>query len=197
MIFARLCAAPAATFVLALGIALALPQGITEAEAQSSETAREELDDDMWDPSWMQRDRWSQQEMSAGMRQRMARHWSFMHNGVPAAYDGQRNPLSPDASTLAEGRALYQANCALCHGPLGMGDGDTARALNPSPALLAYMIQAPMQVDAYMLWAISDGGAAFGTAMPAFKDSLTSDEIWKIITFMRVGFPLDGEDEGD
>jgi mono/diheme cytochrome c family protein len=40
-----------------------------------------------------------------------------------------------------------------------------------------------------MLWSISDGGAAFGSAMPAFKDVLSRDEIWKIVTYMRAGFP--------
>ena len=54
------------------------------------------------------------------------------------------------------------------------------------------MIQRPMAVDGYMLWSISDGGAAFGTAMPAFKTVLTKDEIWKILNYMRAGFP-DGQ----
>ena len=72
-----------------------------------------------------------------------------------------------------------------------MGDGEAASSLNPSPALLAYMIQMPMSVDEYMLWSISDGGAAFGTKMPAFKDVLTRDEIWKIVTYMRAGFPVE------
>jgi len=71
-----------------------------------------------------------------------------------------------------------------------MGDGEVANSLNPSPALLAYMIQMPMSVDEYMLWSISDGGAAFGTAMPAFKDVLNQNEIWKIVTYMRAGFPV-------
>jgi mono/diheme cytochrome c family protein len=48
-----------------------------------------------------------------------------------------------------------------------------------------------MSVDEYMLWSISDGGAAFGTAMPAYKDVLTKDEIWKIVTYMRAGFPVE------
>ena len=51
------------------------------------------------------------------------------------------------------------------------------------------MTQMPMSVDEYMFWSISDGGAAFGTAMPALKDALTKDEIWKIVTYMRAGFP--------
>jgi len=51
------------------------------------------------------------------------------------------------------------------------------------------MIQMPMSVDEYMMWSISEGGKAFGTAMPAFKDTLSEEEIWKIVIFMRAGFP--------
>ena len=144
---------------------------------------------DMWNPNWMQRDMWGPGQMGPGMRQRMARHWTFMHQGIPAEYRAARNPFSPDAKTVEEGRALYQQNCSTCHGATGMGDGERANSLNPSPALLAYMIQMPMSVDEYMLWSISDGGAAFETAMPAFKDVLTRDEVWKIVIYMRAGFP--------
>ena len=144
---------------------------------------------DRWNPNWMQRDMWGPGQMGPGMQKRMARHWTFMHQGIPAAYRGARNPLPTDAKTIGEGRTLYQDNCASCHGATGMGDGEAANSLNPSPALLAYMIQMPMAVDEYMLWSISDGGEAFGTDMPAFKDALKRDEIWKIIAYMRAGFP--------
>jgi mono/diheme cytochrome c family protein len=146
---------------------------------------------DRWNPNWMQRDMWGSDNMGPGMRQRKERHRTFMHQGIPAAYRAARNPLSPDAKNIGKGRSLYQANCALCHGATGMGDGEVAKSLSPSPALLAHMIQMPMSVDEYMLWSISDGGAAFGTAMPAYKDVLTKDEIWKIVTYMRAGFPVE------
>jgi mono/diheme cytochrome c family protein len=131
--------------------------------------------------------------MGPGMQQRMARHWAFMNQGVPAEYAGARNPLSATAETIASGRALYLQNCALCHGEGGMGDGEQARSLTPSPALLAWLIQMPMAVDPYMLWSISEGGAAFGTDMPAFRGELSEDEIWKIVSFMRAGFPAAGQ----
>ena len=146
---------------------------------------------DRWNPNWMQRDMWGPGQMGPGMQQRMARHWTFMHQGIPAEYRAEQNPLLPNAETISKGGALYQKNCTSCHGTTGMGDGERANSLNPSPALLAYMIQMPMSVDEYMLWSISDGGAAFGTEMPAFKDVLTQDEIWNIVTYMRAGFPGD------
>ena len=59
----------------------------------------------------------------------------------------------------------------------------------PSPALLNRFVQMPMAGDEYLLWAISEGGNQFGTDMPAFKDVLSEDEIWTIVTYMRAGFP--------
>jgi len=143
---------------------------------------------DRWDPAWTDRGVWGPEMMGPGQRQRMARHWTFMHAGIPSEYRGMRSPLAPTSADLQAGSALYQKNCAICHGPEGMGDGEAAMTLNPSPALLAYMIQMPMSVDEYLMWTISEGGKAFGTAMPAFKDTLTAEEIWKVIAYMRAGF---------
>ena len=50
-------------------------------------------------------------------------------------------------------------------------------------------VQMPMSGDEYLLWAISEGGQRFGTEMPAFREALTEEEIWKIIAYMRAGFP--------
>ena len=66
------------------------------------------------------------------------------------------------------------------------------KALSPSPALLAYMIRRPIAVDEYLLWTISEGGKQFATDMPAFKDKLAREEIWKIIAYMRAGFAEPG-----
>lgn len=144
---------------------------------------------DRWDPDWTGRDRWEPGMIDPAHRQRMGRHRTFMQEGTPSKYVGKLNPLAPTPSVVKEGSMLYQQQCAVCHGAEGMGDGEEADSLNPSPALLAYMVQRPQSVDEYLMWTISEGGKAFGTAMPAFKDTLSEEEIWKIVTFMRAGFP--------
>ncbi len=172
-------------------LALAAPTVLNPAPvaAQTAEKPATPLDQDMWNPFWMQRDMWRQGQMAPGMQQRMLRHWTFMHFGAPPDYRGARNILASDAKTIGEGRTLYRANCGSCHGPAGAGNGDQAKALNPSPALLAYLIQTPMAVDEYMLWTISEGGQAFGTDMPGFLGTLAREDIWKIVVYMRAGFP--------
>ena len=144
---------------------------------------------DYWQPAWMMNELWGPDRISKGLEVRMKRHNTFMQQGVPEAYRSQHAMIAPTPSTLGEGRDLYERNCATCHGGDGMGDGDHANALSPSPALLAYLIRRPIAVDEYLLWSISEGGAAFGSGMPAFKGKLTHDEIWKIVTYMRAGFP--------
>lgn len=144
---------------------------------------------DPWMPEWMMREPGGPGPMSPTMMARMLRHAEFLNFGVPAAYEGARSTVKPGERTVAEGRALYRANCAQCHGANGLGDGDEGSALSPSPAVLAFMITRPISVDPYLLWSVSEGGAQFGSGMPAFKDKLSREEIWKIIAFMRSGFP--------
>jgi mono/diheme cytochrome c family protein len=144
---------------------------------------------DYWQPEWMVRELWGPGRMPKGMMARLLRHTTYVHMGVPKEYEGATSPLEHSLETTAKGGAIYAQHCARCHGVNGMGNGDMAQALSPSPALLAYMIRRPVAVDEYLLWTISDGGKAFDTAMPSFHDVLTRDEIWAVIAYMRAGFP--------
>lgn len=148
------------------------------------------LDDgDFWQPGWMHRHMWGRRDAPPEMRARMQRHWSFMHEVVPKEYRGAQSPLKPSISDVVAGGTIYVQHCAACHGKSGMGDGEAGKSLAPSPALLAWMIQRPLAVDEYLMWTISEGGAEFKTSMPAFKGTLTRDQIWKVIAYMRAGFP--------
>ena len=56
--------------------------------------------------------------------------------GLAACALWDRDPprTAPTATQGAQGRALYGAYCADCHGPLGHGDGPRAAALTRRPA---------------------------------------------------------------
>jgi len=146
---------------------------------------------DPWMPEWMMREPGGPGPMSPTMSARMLRHAEFLNFGVPKAYEDAQSTVKANDKIIAAGRALYLKNCAACHGPDGLGDGDAGQSLSPSPAVLAYMITRPIAVDRYLLWSISEGGAQFGSQMPAFKDELTQQDMWEIIAYMREGFPLD------
>jgi mono/diheme cytochrome c family protein len=144
---------------------------------------------DYWQPDWMVRELWGPGSMPKGMMVRLLRHTTYMQYGVPKGYEGAKSTVSTGSQTIALGGKLYAEQCAMCHGRDGMGDGDPGRAVSPSPALLAYMIRRPISVDEYLLWAILDGGKQFDSEMPAFKDKLSRDDIWRVIAYMRAGFP--------
>jgi mono/diheme cytochrome c family protein len=145
---------------------------------------------DMWDPGWSAPETlWDPGKASQGLRWRIDRHEAFRQGGVPDAYRGAVNPLARTPETVDRGGRLYAEHCAACHDPAGMGDGAAGLALYPSPALLAQLVRTPAGVDEYLLWAISEGGTAFGSEMPAFDSMLAREQIWQIITYMRAGFP--------
>lgn len=116
----------------------------------------------------------------------MLRHRQAMMGGIPRPYRGLSNPLSPTARVTSEGEALYRANCAACHGDTGEGNGPAAAGMSPPPANIRWVSSRPMASDAYLMWAISEGGAGLGTAMPAFKGVLRETDRWKIISYLEV-----------
>ncbi|WP_456444980.1 c-type cytochrome [Thiolapillus sp.] len=115
----------------------------------------------------------------------MQRHHYVMRNGLPEEYAGKHNPLGSNAEDLAQGKTLYQSNCAACHGARGLGDGPAGESLNPRPANIARFAKMPMASDPYLFWTISEGGTPVKSAMPPFKSVLKEQEIWQIIAYLR------------
>ena len=123
----------------------------------------------------------------------MPRHHQFMMGGVPEPYASMSDPLPNTSEVIARGRTVFEENCASCHGPLGLGDGEAGRQLSPPPTNLAALTQMPMmRSDSYLYWAIAEGGAPFGTAMPAQKDIQSAEDTWSVIRFLQAGLPQDG-----
>jgi mono/diheme cytochrome c family protein len=101
---------------------------------------------------------------------------------VPAPYSGKKNPR---ASAADEGRQIYNINCASCHGETGRGDGPASAALDPKPQDLSTTVSS--LGDDYLLWRISEGGMMepFKSVMPAWKATLSEDQIWAVVAYLR------------
>jgi mono/diheme cytochrome c family protein len=140
---------------------------------------------------------WELKNMSPEQRQRLARYSAFMNKDVPQVYLDATNDIGFTTEAILAGGNLYAANCAKCHGDTGLGNGEMAANLAPSPALLAYLMDQPIAIDPYLLWTISEGGVPFGTKMPAFKDSLSKEQIWQIVAYLRAGFPAVQSESGN
>ena len=132
---------------------------------------------------------WNLKNLSPEQQRSMLRFSTFVNKGVPEAYLKAENTVGYTTTAIAAGGPLYVTHCAKCHGESGLGNGDLAYMLTPSPALLAYMIQQPIAIDQYLLWTISEGGKQFDTAMPSFKTELTEEQIWQVVAYLRAGFP--------
>ena len=91
--------------------------------------------------------------------------------------------LPTKALDLADGRKLFGANCASCHGSLGRGDGPAAVNINPKPPALGDEHTMNAVTPAMMFRKISVG--VTGTAMPAWAGKLTAEQRWNIVAYLE------------
>jgi mono/diheme cytochrome c family protein len=98
-----------------------------------------------------------------------------------SGFDTQTNPFAPDQASLDAGQQLFVANCQVCHGAGGLGDGPGSEGLDPPPADL--IVHVPLHPDPDLFNIISDGVS--GSAMSSFKETLTEDEIWHLINYIQ------------
>jgi mono/diheme cytochrome c family protein len=110
-----------------------------------------------------------------------------VHMEAPAEFANMSNPFVGDHEAAEAGAEIYEVNCASCHGPEGKGDGAAADALDPKPASLADAHLMEDMSDGALFWRVSAGGMMepFNSAMPAWKDTLSEDQIWQVIAYIR------------
>jgi mono/diheme cytochrome c family protein len=118
------------------------------------------------------------------------RHNAVLKGGIPAPYEGLRNPLPPTRQNAQRGASVYTVQCASCHGVTGLGDGPEAHRTNPPPAELGWLTKVPpSRRDGFMFWSIAEGGDRFGTGMPAYKGKLSDEDIWAVIGYIQARLP--------
>jgi mono/diheme cytochrome c family protein len=93
------------------------------------------------------------------------------------------NPEPATAQSLARGQEVYETvGCASCHGLSGRGDGPEGRLLRPRPADFRTHLAAGHTDRELFDW-ISNGVS--GTAMPPFRDTLSEEDRWHVINYIR------------
>ncbi len=104
---------------------------------------------------------------------------------VPEEYSSLTNPLTGDVQAASGGQSVYNKYCSACHGDQGAGDGVASAGLNPAPKNIA-ALEDNLE-DGYLYWRISDGGLVepFNSAMPAWRNVLSEEERWQVITYLR------------
>jgi mono/diheme cytochrome c family protein len=88
---------------------------------------------------------------------------------------------------LAGGGELYLHHCARCHGRSGNGDGPEMARLGRRLHRLADCDWMSLMSDATLFLLIKEGGPAVGfpAGMPAFGNQLSSDQITRLIGYVR------------
>lgn len=92
------------------------------------------------------------------------------------------NPILPDSASVTEGQLLFEANCVVCHGEQGYGDGPAALTLNPPPVDFTAG-HTETHPDGDLFYWIRNG--VEDTAMPAFGDKFSREETWHLVNYVR------------
>jgi cytochrome c oxidase cbb3-type subunit 2 len=116
-------------------------------------------------------------------------------SATPAFLDtpvAARPAASPD--TIAMGKALYDKNCAHCHGEEGRGDGYGAPFLIPAPRdfttaqyKFRTTVSGALPSDEDLFRTISRG--ANGTGMPPWQYLLSDEERWALVDYVKAFSP--------
>lgn len=104
---------------------------------------------------------------------------------APAAnvdISGVANPWISSPDMIAAGAKAYSTNCAVCHGPKGLGDGPGGASLNPHPRNLVEGKWKAGGDSIAHFTTISKGLP--GTAMAAFGHLPLNDR-WAIVHFIH------------
>lgn len=109
---------------------------------------------------------------------------------------GLENPLRASAGAelaqhLAVGRRLYNQNCLPCHGDHLDGQGHYANGFNPIPLNFQDNGTIAQLTESFVFWRVAKGGPGlpreatpWNSAMPAWEDFLSEEEIWAVILFL-------------
>lgn len=115
--------------------------------------------------------------------------------GCSSQADSGSNPAATVASAPAkaavtpamieQGRAIYKANCAACHGDGGKGDGPAAGALKPPPRDHTDPIYMKTLTDKNLADVIVMGGAIKGKPLMPSHPQLRGAELDALVAFVR------------
>jgi len=109
-------------------------------------------------------------------------HQAVMIDAYPDTY--KRPAVAYQAISVTNGATLYQeSGCAACHGESGHGDGPVAAELNPPPPDLTGR-HANAHTAGDLFWWLSHGVKPT-SAMPGFRQSLSDEERWDLINYLR------------
>ena len=101
---------------------------------------------------------------------------------IPPGGKDEKSPLTASPDVLAKGKDIFTKNCQRCHGSEGKGDGPESDPKDPA-ADLSDEFRAALNPDGIMFYRVLNGHTP--PTMPAFKDKLSTDEIWTVVAYAK------------
>jgi cytochrome c553 len=106
-----------------------------------------------------------------------AKHHIFVGNKT------QKNPLPDTLGNWADGKEAFSHYCVACHGMDGQNTGVpfVDHISPPIPSLASEDVQ--RYTDGQLKWILDNG--IWPSGMPGSKGTLSDDELWSIVIFLR------------
>jgi mono/diheme cytochrome c family protein len=107
--------------------------------------------------------------------------WTKHH--VTVGGKQEKNPMRATAENIESGKRIFGYYCVVCHGRDGQNTGVpfVAGMSPPIPSLASADIQ--HYSDGQLKWIIENG--IYPSGMPASKGTLSDDEMWHIVVYLR------------
>ena len=85
---------------------------------------------------------------------------------------------------VSHGKAMFAANCAVCHGEQGRGDGPASHAMAVKPDDIYKELTNPFGFKAELIDSVLSGDNGQDGTMPAFRGVLTEQDIVDIFGYV-------------
>ena len=119
-------------------------------------------------------------------------HETMIHS-VRRRSGGIAVPTSVSHAQVLDGFCLYETHCVACHGAAAVRRQAWVSGMEPSPP---YLLDVTREMTPQQLFWITQNGIKM-TGMPAWRDSLSDEQIWQVVAFLEAMPRMNSRAYGD
>ncbi len=108
---------------------------------------------------------------------------TWIKHSVSVRNRSERNPLQATQLNIIAGKEAFSHYCVACHGMDGQNTGVPFADTMSPPIPLLSSPEVQSYTDGQLKWVIDNGISPSG--MPGSRGTLSDDEIWSIVLFIR------------